>query len=469
MLNKLSRPVRILLVIAGLLILAVAVYNIPYVNDRLSWRLDDLTARVNSYFAPPPNADFVPNQQAQIDAIVTATMLAMMQTPTLTPTPAITAGITPEGTASPAGPSPTATITSTPPPASITLSGVVYVDQTGGYNLCGPSNLTMALKFWKWKGTRDDILKEIKPGINDSSLVFWKRGQTDKNVMPYELVDYVNNNTDLHALSRYGGDLNVIKAFVAAGYPVLIEKGEFQRDTSGLISWMGHYQFITGYNDASRYFLIQDTYLDGPNFKVNYDKLSNDWRAFNYIFMIVYPADREQQVQALLGDYANPQWANQHALDIADQETKTQTGLDSYFAWFNKGTSHVQLLQYFDAATAYDQSFAIFRTLPLEEIKKPYRNMWYQTGPYKAYYYTGRYQDVINLANITFPTTNDYITKGPTLEESLYWRGMAEQASGNLPAAVADYKAANHLNAKMPAIIQALQSVSVAPETPVKP
>jgi tetratricopeptide (TPR) repeat protein len=451
-----KKTIRVLLTVLVLVLLAVGIYNIPFVNDRLSWRLDDLRAQISSYFQPPVSAVFVPDQQEQIDAMVTATLMAM-RSPTPSPTPL------PSSTPLP-GPTATATVTPTPPPASITLSGVVYVDQTGGYNLCGPSNLTMALKFWKWKGTRDDILNAIKPGINDASLIFWKRGKTDKNVMPYELVDFVNNNTEFRALSRYGGNLDVIKGFIAAGYPVLIEKGEFQRDTSGIVSWMGHYQFITGYNDTARYFLVQDTYLDGPNFKVDYDKLFNEWRAFNYLFMLVFPSDREQQVHALLGNWADPQWANQHALDVADQETKTMTGLDSYFAWFNMGTSHVQLLQYFDAASAYDQAFSIFPTIPLDKEKLPYRMLWYQTGPYWAYYYTGRYKDVINLATVTLGTVKD----GPTLEESLYWRGMARQASGDLGGAESDYRAANHLNAKMPAIIQALQSLGVSPETPVK-
>lgn len=460
MLKRNPLSYRILLSIAGLLVLAIGIYNIPFVNDRLSWRIDDLRAQILGYFQPPVSAVFVPDQQGQIDAMVTATLLAM-QTPTPTHTPS------PSPTALP-GPTATATITPTPPPGSATLTGVVYVDQTGGYNLCGPSNLTMALKYWKWKATRDDILISIKPGINDASLIFWKRGATDKNVMPYEMVDYVNDKTDFRALSRYGGNLNLIKSFVAAGYPVLIEKGEFQRDTKQIVSWMGHYQFITGYNDVAKYFLVQDTYLDGPNFKVNYDKLYNEWRAFNYVFMLVYPADREQQVQDLLGNWSEPKWANQHALDIANQETKTQTGLDAYFAWFNKGTSHIQLLQYFDAASAYDQAFLLYPGIPLEDDKKPYRNMWYQTGPYWAYYYTGRYQDVINLATLTLKTTSDFLTAGPTLEESLYWRGMAKRAIGDLGGAAADLKIANHLNPKMPVIIQAMQDLGVAPETPVK-
>jgi tetratricopeptide (TPR) repeat protein len=451
--SRIPRSLRILLSLIGILVLAVAVYNIPFVNDRLAWRVDEVRSQIIYFFKPPAEAVFIPEQQSKIDSIVTATLLAM-RTPTLTPTlPA---------SSTPVGPTPTPTITPTPLPGSVTLPGVVYVDQMGGYNLCGPSNLTMALKFWKWKGQRDEILRAIKPGINDAKLDFWKRGQTDKNVMPYEMVDYVNDNTDLRALSRYGGSLDLLKSFIAAGYPMLIEKGEYQRDTTGVVSWMGHYQFITGYDDIAKTFLVQDTYLDGPNFKVPYDKLSNEWRAFNYIFMVVYPADKEDQVQALLGSWSDVQWANQHALDIADQETKTLTGLDAYFAWFNKGTSHVQLLQYVDAATAYDQAFQLYAALTIDKAKYPYRMLWYQTGPYKAYYYAARYQDVINLANVTLSTVSS-----PTLEESLYWRGMAEQASGNLNGAESDYRTANHLNPQMTAIIQALQAVGGVPEAPV--
>jgi tetratricopeptide (TPR) repeat protein len=179
--------------------------------------------------------------------------------------------------------------------------------------------------------------------------------------------------------------------------------------------------------------------------------------------MVIYPTDREQQIQELMGNWSDTLWANQHALAVADQDIKTQTGLDAYFAWFNKGTSHVQLLQYFDAASAYDQAFLLYSTLPLEKAKFPYRMMWYQTGPYWAYYYAGRYQDVINLANVTLETVSK-----PTLEESLYWRGLAKQAIGEIDNAIADLKLANHLNPKMTAIIQALQSAGVSPEVPVK-
>ncbi len=450
-----NRSVRIISSIIGILLIAVAVYNIPFVKNRLSWRLADLRAQIVAIFHPPDEAVFVPAQQAQIDRIVTATLLAM-QTPTLTPTP--------QASSTPAGPTATPTITPTPLPKSVTLPGVKYIDQTGGYNLCGPSNLAMALKFWGWKSSRDEILRAIKPGINDSKLEFFMRGKTDKNVMPYEMVDFVNDKTDFRAIARYGGDLQLLKDFVAAGFPMLIEKGEFQLDVNGKVSWMGHYQFITGYDDVGKTFLVQDTYKDGPNFKVPYEKLSNEWRAFNYIFLVIYPADREDKITRLLGNWADEKWANEHALEIANAETNNLSGLDLYFAWFNKGTSHNQLLQYFDAGSAYDQAFLLYPTLPLEKDKLPYRMMWYQTGPYRAYFYSGRYQDVINLADVTLST----VLGGPTLEESLYWRGMAEQASGNTAAALADFQQANHLNPQMTAIIQALQNLGAIPETPVK-
>ncbi len=90
--------------------------------------------------------------------------------------------------------------------------------------------------------------------------------------------------------------------------------------------------------------------------------------------------------------------------------------------------------------------------------------MWYQTGPYWAYYYTDRYQDVINLANTTLST----VLNGPTLEESIYWRGMAEQATGDMTDAIADFKRADHLNPNMQAAIQALQSLGIQPEKPIQ-
>jgi tetratricopeptide (TPR) repeat protein len=77
-----------------------------------------------------------------------------------------------------------------------------------------------------------------------------------------------------------------------------------------------------------------------------------------------------------------------------------------------------------------------------DDEMRPYRIVWYQTWPYWAYYYTGRYQDVINLADTTL---NDTISE-PVLEESFYWRGLAREAVGDLQGAVDDFRQSVNLN-----------------------
>ncbi|HEY3313509.1 MAG TPA: C39 family peptidase [Anaerolineales bacterium] len=450
---KIPRPFRIPLVIIGIVVLAAVVYNIPFVNDRLSWRLDNVRTQINYFFNPPDQAVFVPEQQAQIDQIVTATLLAM-RTPTLTPSP--------QATTTPGGPTAAPTLTPTTLPEAVSIPGVIYVDQWNRWNYCGPANLSMALNFWGWKGNRDDIAKVVKPGINDPKLDFIQRGKPDKNVMPYEMVDFVNDNTQFRALQRFGGDIDLLKRFIASGYPVLIEKGYYERDYAGNITWMGHYLFVTGYDDSQGGFIVQDAYLKpGKNLISKYDIFQEGWRSFNYLFMLIYPADRESQIYALLGDWGDPKWANQNALTIANTEIKTQTGIDSFFAWFNKGTSHVQQLEYADAASAYDQAFSIYATLGKDEKQRPYRIMWYQTWPYRAYYYTGRYHDVVDLANTTLLKTIDK----PTLEESLYWRGLGELALGQTGAAVQDLQSAYYYNPHFDAAITKLKEIG-APLTP---
>jgi len=415
------RLLWLLLFLAALIFVAF----LPPVRAHWEWRFENLRTRIKYALHPPDEAIFLPTiQPTQADT-----------PPSPTPSPSSTPFLAGEPTLPP-------TATPTPLPDSVSLEGVVCEDQFNRWNYCGPSNLAMALEFWGWEGNRDDVAKSIKPGVDDPALSFIDRGKTDKNVMPYEMANFVNEETSFHALIRYGGEISLVKRLLAAGFPVLAEKGYYERDYTGKISWMGHYQFITGYDDAEGVFIVQDTYHDGPDFRVPYDEFWEGWRAFDYLFLLVYPPEREENLLSVLGDWGDPMWAAQHALDIAERDIQTQTGNDSFFAWFNKGTSLVKLQRYADAAAAYDQAFLVYAQLEEEDTQRPYRMMWYQTGPYWAYYYSGRYQDVINLANITL---NETISK-PTLEESLYWRAMAEYALGQRAAALEDMREAVHLN-----------------------
>jgi hypothetical protein len=444
-----KRFTRIILYLLVAVAAAVGFYYLPPVHARLSWRLDNLRTQIIYFFRPPDQAVFQPAQQDQLAAMVSATMQALQDKST--PTPSRTPSPT-------AGPTSTPTITPTPLPEQVSLPGVVYVDQFNRWNYCGPANLTMALNFWGWKGTRDDVAKAIKPGENDPRKSFIDRGKTDKNVMPYEMVDFVNNDTEYRALFRYGGDVALFKRLIAAGFPPIAEKGYYEKDYSGKVGWLGHYQFATGYDDAAGELIVQDTYREGKDYHIDYQTFAEGWRSFDNLFIVVYPSEREAELLALLGPYADPQWAAQHALDEADQDIQDLSGIDLFFAWFNKGTSQVQLQQYADAALAYDQAFQIYATLGNDDKQRPYRIMWYQTGPYFAYYYSGRYQDVIDLVNTTLDTISE-----PDLEESLYWRGLAEYALGDSGSAFKDVRQAVYLNPHFQAGLSKLQEWGIQP------
>ena len=422
------------------MLLVIGIYFLPPVHSRLAWRIEELRARITYFFNPPDEAVFKPEQPTDFESILATTRAEYKLT--LTP-PA------PVGTpTSPAGPTLTPTITATPLPATVILDGVKYEDQHNRWNYCGPANFSMALTYWGWDGNRDKVGKTIKPS------------DKDKNVMPYELVDYVTDEVPgISGLMRYGGDVDTLKRLISAGFPVVAEKGYYERDYTGKMGWMGHYQFVTGYDDTNGTLLAQDTYLDGPDFPIPYEEFMEGWRSFNYVFVVIYPTEREGEVLTLLGPLADANGAARIALARAETDSQRLSGIDRFFAYFNIGTSHVTLQQYGDATYAYDFAFQLYEGLSGDSSIRPYRMMWYQTGPYFAYYYSNRFSDVINLADTTL---HDTISE-PVLEESLIWRGRAYYMAGQTQKAIDDYRAALKIHPNWPPAVQALQDLGVQP------
>ncbi|GAB4462400.1 MAG: hypothetical protein Kow0070_21330 [Anaerolineales bacterium] len=429
------------------LLLGILLFSLPPVYSRVMPRLEALQSDIKYWIKPPEEAVFQPSGQTEPISGTSATHTPLPTlTPTLTPTP---------------GPTPSPTVTPTPLPASVNLTGFRYEDQRNRWNYCGPANLSMALNFVGWNGNRDVIAKAIKPGVQDPKLDFIQQGKSDVNVMPYEMVDFVNDQTEFRALYRLGGDIELAKRLLAAGFPFIAEKGYYEKDYTGKVAWLGHYQFVTGYDDARGELIVQDTWNDGPNFRIKYEEFMapEAWLSFDNLFIVVYKPERESELMQVLGPYADPMQAAQSALTHAEENILTTSGIEQFFAWFAKGTSHVALQQYADAALAYDRAFAIYNSLGKDDVQRPYRMMWYQTGPYWAYFYSGRYLDVASLADVTLTET---IAK-PTLEESLYWRGRAKYMIGDTPGAIADYREALRLHPNWAPAIQALQDLGIQP------
>jgi hypothetical protein len=440
-------PLILAILIPALCLCAVIVFFLPPVYDRLAWRIDEASLRIQYALNPPQKQVFVPQGQVTSPAPgVAITRVAPL------PADAASATSADPPTAQPASPTagppaapqptPTPTLTAVPLPPRVGLKGVRYEDQHGRWNYCAPANLSMALSFWGWEGNRDVAGPLLKPD------------EKDKNVMPYEMVDYVNTHTALRAVQRVGGDLDSLKRFLAAGYPVLVEKGTYLRDLTGVVSWMGHYQVITGYDDQSGQFTAQDSFVQ-PDHPVTYQDMLDSWRAFNHTYIIVYPPDQEAEVLALLGADADEKTNYQNAAAKAANEIYGLSGIDQYFAWFNRGSNLVWLQDYAGAAAAFDEAFNVYPTIP--EKDRPWRMLWYQTTPYWAYYYAQRYYDTLYLADGTL----NAMQGDKNLEESYYWRGMARQALGDTAAAIQDFQLALQYHPGFQPALQQLQALGV--------
>ena len=387
-------------VFTALTILSYALILNPVFQEKAGWHLSQWMGRVRIWLNPPAEVAFSDAAQSEADpGSVTVPQIA-----TLT---SVEAGT---------GEYEETEYTFDPVPLAYSIEGGAYFSQHNRWNYCGPANIAMALSYWGWEGTHDDAAKELRTYSKD------------KNVMPYEMADYARDEAGLGAIVRVGGNLDTLKRLIAAGFPVVVEKGPYFRDIHYQMTWMGHYQTLTGYYDQGGYFIAQDSYIE-PNYHQPYEEFVSEWRSFNYLYLVVFPTEKENDVLNLLGKNADETRNYRNALKKAQDELYQTTGVDLFFAMFNYGSNLVNLRDYSGAAKAYDQAFLMYDVLPEDETVRPYRILWYQTGPYFAYYYTGRYMDVIEKAtkNSIEMVRDDM----PALEESFYWRGMAKIAIGD--------------------------------------
>ena len=132
----------------------------------------------------------------------------------------------------------------------------------------------------------------------------------------------------------------------------------------------------------------------------------------------------------LLGAYAD-EWQNHiNTLELARAEAIADP--EDAHAWFNMGSNFVSLGMYDVAAQAYDQAIS---------LGLPWRMMWYQFGPYEAYFRTGRFDDMIAIAR-----QNQNDGGGHLVEETWYYLGMAREGRGEYDKALQNYNTALSFN-----------------------
>jgi tetratricopeptide (TPR) repeat protein len=385
---------------AATLLMLFAVYQLPPVKFALEWRFDKAEGIVRGWLYP---GDTLPSMAAAAPA----------RLPTARPSPTPTATDSGQAAAPAAAPSPT----STPLPDHVQLAAPAWEKQD--WNNCGPATLALQLRYFGWQGDQFEISDLLKPD----------RG--DKNVNIDELAYYVRTRAGwLNAEFRVGGDFASLERLLAAGYPVMVEKGFLLDENDGGGGWAGHYLLLTGYDRTERLFTVQDTNptTGGADRVIGYQALDSGWREFNRVYLVLFLPQDQQEIEALLGPDADLAENRQRAIETARQEI--EAGPEDAYAWFNLGTNLVYFERYGEAAGAFDQALS---------LGLPWRFTRYQFGPYLAYFHMGRHEDVIELADATLYRTSK-------AEESLLWRGWARMQQGDRNGAAADFRAALGVN-----------------------
>ncbi|MDX1415392.1 MAG: C39 family peptidase, partial [Candidatus Promineifilaceae bacterium] len=312
-----------------------------------------------------------------------------------------------------------ATPTSTRHPplaANFKIDGLEIVPQK--LNNCGPATLSINLNYYGLNQTQLDVAGVVKPHYDD------------RNVSPEELVAYTNERTTLQAALFRGGDLDLLQRLIAAGFPVVIEKGYEPDEWQG---WMGHYLTLYGYDQRANTFDAMDTFLgpwDSSGRPVSYDEIEKGWQQFNYTFYIVYRPEQETALAEIIGPiFDNEQLMWQQTLDKARSDLNEAP--ENAFAWFNLGSSLTRLGQLNDnqrflnaAATSFDQA---------RIIGLPPRMLWYQFEPYQSYLAAGRVDEVLALTAVVLDNAG-----GRDVEETYLYRGHARLDQGDPDAARAD-------------------------------
>ena len=314
-------------------------------------------------------------------------------------------------------------------PDSARIFGIRHQQQT--WNNCGPATITMALSYYGWQRNQDFAGEALKPN------------REDKNVSPHELAAFVQDESNVKAIVRMGGTLELLKRLAANGFPVVIETAAMFE----AYDWIGHYRALVAYDDNFKLFYFFDSFLgvgdSAQGVTETYAKVDSDWQAFNRTFIVVYEPQREGLLRSLLDAYWDERDAAQIAFERAQLEARREP--QNSFAWFNMGTSLVALGRYQEAAVAFDQAN---RT-----GKLPWRVHWYQFGAFEAYFQVGRYDDVLSLVKINQNTSRE-------LEETYYWQGRVHEARGNPQQAASAFRRALSYNPNYQAARQALQGLN---------
>jgi len=303
-------------------------------------------------------------------------------------------------------------------PSDVRLEGFDLIHQDT--NRCSAAALSMQLSFFpSVEMSYHEVIGRLNPYGGDVSVRIEEMGD-------------LAIEQGLNAIVRRGGDIDLLKSLVAAQFPVLIENVYYD-GPNGWTDWMSHNRVLVGYDDTLSELYFFDPLLgagaDGRGRPMSYADVDERWQPFNRDFLVIYEAEREAELQAILGEIYWDATANaEHTRAVAQSEIDVNP--NNSFAYFNRGWAEVQLELYAEAATSFDEA---------RRIGLPWRMLWYEFGPFEAYLAMERYDDVINLVWSVVQSTDG-------VEEMYYYIAQAYAGKGDIDRAILNLEAAIYRN-----------------------
>ena len=308
----------------------------------------------------------------------------------------------------------TAEVALSPIPPTLKLDGLRAVYQQ--LNRCSAAALTIQLSYYGFAGTYDQVIATLNPNIEDVATRLT------------EMAGYASSQ-GLQAVIRYGGTIDMLKALVGNGFPVLVENVYYDGVTGDAFQdFISHNRVIMGYDDALGVLYSYDSLLgngeDGTGRPIPYEDYDARWRPFNRDYMVLYRPEQEAQLQAVMGEHWDLTYNLEQALALSQVELDEERA-DS-FTLFNMGETLAMLGRFDEAVPYFDQA---------RDIGLPWRMFWYQYGALDAYLAVGRYDDVLTIVRNVLDGT-------PGVEEMYYYAALAYEAQGDLTRAEANLEVA---------------------------
>ncbi|MCR4324331.1 MAG: C39 family peptidase [Candidatus Curtissbacteria bacterium] len=323
------------------------------------------------------------------------------------------------------GPSPSPKLTLENPPAQKILANDYHVFQT--FNNCGPAALSMALSYYGINVSQQTLGQELRPYQNpqgdndDKSVTLEELGEKSKD---YELIPY----------HRPTGSMEEVKLFITYDIPVIA------RTLLKVDDDIGHYRIIKGYDETTGQ-IIQDDSLQGKNLRYSYSDFNAVWKKFNYEYLVLVPPEKEHIAKAILGENSDEQVAWRKAAELSQNELVNNPS--DIYSRFNLSVALYNTGDYQESVREFEEV----------ENQLPFRTLWYQIEPIRAYYELGNYPRV-------FAITDKVLNNHNRAFSELYLiRGEIYKKQGNLELARQEFEKAVIYNRNLQEAQEALNSL----------